>query len=164
MMNSAAPTILIVEDDLTFLNALASELRAAGWEVALASSVTEACNLLEDVPISLVLLDWNLSQGISQGGPATGAVVLRESRRLNPLVPVVVMSGERAFDVRTDAVLNEADSYLEKPFSMSLVVGHVSRWLKRCEDVQKATPSTTPLSPDAARGGTGLDLSSLLDN
>lgn len=167
-MNTTLSPILVVEDDEIFLNALSTELRGAGWDVLGASSVEEACRILRLERVSLVLLDWNLNNagGVSTGSfpsdGATGNVVLKVCRDVNPLIPVIVMSGERAFDVRTDAVLNEADSYLEKPFSMSLLVGHVSRWLKRCDATQKSGP--TPTDQDNHSPSEGPTISSLLDS
>ena len=150
-MNTSLLPILIVEDDEVFLNVLVTQLSGVGWEVRTATSVEQACQLLHQERMSLVLLDWNLSNASGGGGAATtGSVVIKTSREVDPLIPVIVMSGERAFDVRTDAVLHEADSYLEKPFSMSLLVGHVSRWLKRCD---------VPTAPTS-----NLSISSLLDN
>lgn len=160
-MNTSFTPILIVEDDAVFLNVLATELRSAGWDTIAAASATEACRLLESERVALVLLDWNLSNaGTSAGEKETGSVVLRACRAVDPLIPVIVMSGERAFDVRTDAMLNDADSYLEKPFSMSLLVGHVARWLKRRdEEGQASRHSQQEGDPPAG----GLSISSLLD-
>lgn len=160
-MNTSFAPILIVEDDAVFLNALATELRGAGWDTLAAASATEACRVLQHERVSLVLLDWNLSNaGGSAAEKETGSVVLRACRAVDPLIPVIVMSGERAFDVRTDAVLNDADSYLEKPFSMSLLVGHVARWLKR-RDEEKQPPRPVPQDGEPPAGG--LSISSLLD-
>jgi DNA-binding NtrC family response regulator len=157
-MNASFAPILIVEDDEVFMNLLATELRGAGWDTLTATSAPEACRVLQQEHVSLVLLDWNLSKpGVPER--ETGSVVLKTCRAVDPLIPVIVMSGERAFDVRTDAVLNDADSYLEKPFSMSLLVGHVSRWLKRRDGEQ--TPRKSGRSDEPPPGG--LSISSLLD-
>ncbi len=162
-MNSSLHPILVVEDDEDFLSAISIELRGAGWDVIGAATVEEACRVLGRERVSLVLLDWNLNNaggGLSEG--ATGSVVIKTCRRVDAQIPVIVMSGERAFDVRTDAVLNEADSFLEKPFSMSLLVSHVSRWLKRREADQPAEPGAKPGSEELPPGR--LTISSLLDN
>ena len=160
-MNPNFFPILIVEDDETFLNAIATELRGAGWNVLMATSVADACSCLQRERVSLVLLDWNLSNAGNLGVQGeTGSLVLKTCRQVDPSIPVIVMSGERAFDVRTDAVLNGADSYLEKPFSMSLLVGHVSHCLKRRED-QQAPSSSGKRDIDPPSGD--LTISSLLD-
>jgi DNA-binding response OmpR family regulator len=134
-------SVLIVEDDATLLDVLSIQLREAGLNVVTAASSGEACGLLERDKFSLVLLDWNLSaKKTGSEEDLTGKTVLKFCRAIAPLMPVIVMSGETAFDVRTDAVSNEADSFLAKPFSMNLLVAHVSRWLKRQESTNQ--PST----------------------
>jgi DNA-binding NtrC family response regulator len=60
-----------------------------------------------------------------------GSDVLAFCRRLYPLLPVVVMSGSPKVDVRTDALSQGADSFIQKPFSNSLMAQHIRFLLQR---------------------------------
>jgi CheY-like chemotaxis protein len=62
---------------------------------------------------------------------ATGGTVLKRCREIDPLMPVIVITGVTAFDVQTDAIMREADSFFQKPFSYLLLINHVGRWMKR---------------------------------
>jgi DNA-binding NtrC family response regulator len=55
---------------------------------------------------------------------------------LDPWLPVIVWSGYDTMDVRTDAVLAEADSFLAKPFSLALLANHLRHWLNRARASQ----------------------------
>ncbi|MEA2715331.1 MAG: two-component system, response regulator RegA [Candidatus Parcubacteria bacterium] len=119
--------VLIVEDQKEFLDVVKTSLESCGISCATAASVDEALATLAIEPVALVLLDWRLKQG---EGEANGVHLLRFCKKLNPLMPVIVMSGQE-FDVRTDAVLAQVDSFLLKPFSMTLLFNHISCWLAR---------------------------------
>src|ERR1035441_9120145 len=129
--------ILIVDDDDDYLDLLRSHLVWAGIPCAVARNVEEACALLISEGFDLLLLDWKLEKttltNLGQG--RTGAEVLRLSRELYPLMPVIVMTSipTSVLDVRTDALLAEADSFLEKGFSRALMAAHIQRWFKRSE-------------------------------
>lgn len=128
--DSASGRILIVEDDPELLDIISTSLQHAGFEVVAVNSTKAACAVLKKQSIALVLLDWNLTDPIT-GMRGTGSSVLKLCRAIHEFTPVIVMSGEKGLDVRTDAVLEAADSFLAKPFSMGLLVTHVRRWLHR---------------------------------
>ena len=77
-----------------------------------AASVAEALAALQNHRVALTVLDWGLDR--------CGSEVLRESKTLYPQMPVIVMSG-RPYDVRTDAIVGQADTFLMKPFSATVL-------------------------------------------
>jgi DNA-binding response OmpR family regulator len=123
--------ILIVDDELDVRNMIIKCLEREGIATVTAASVEEAIAVIRSNKVALTLLDWGLD------GPmdSSGSQVLRVCRELCPLMPVIVMSG-LGLDVRTDAVIEQADGFLAKPFSNSVIRSHVNWWLKRL----KATP------------------------
>jgi ActR/RegA family two-component response regulator len=52
-------------------------------------------------------------------------------------MPVIVMSG-RPYDVRTDAIVGQADAFLAKPFSATVLKSQVGQLLERAEGVRNA--------------------------
>jgi len=123
--------ILIVDDEEDVRNMISECLQREGIASVTAASAEEAIAVIRSNKIALTLLDWGLDGSLDSGG----SEVLRVCREFCPLVPVIVMSG-RGLDVRTDAVIEQADGFLEKPFSNSVIKSHVTWWLKRI----KATP------------------------
>ncbi len=123
--------ILIVDDEPEVRKIIVECLEREGIASVTAASVEEAIAVIRSKKIALTLLDWGLRGQLD----SSGSEVLRVCRELCPLMPVIVMSG-LGLDVRTDAVIEQADGFLEKPFSNSVVRSHVNWWLKRL----KATP------------------------
>jgi two-component system, response regulator RegA len=124
--------LLLVEDDQSQCDVYKAALESEHLTVVVARSSNDACALLENGNFHLTLLDWGLSEcRKSTNEDPTGATVLKRCREIDPHLPVIVMSGLISVDVRSDSLLNQADSYLQKPFSMGLLWHHVSRWLER---------------------------------
>jgi DNA-binding NtrC family response regulator len=111
-------------------------LETKGINCITAATVDEACSVLKREKVSLILLDWKLKEA---GAVRTGGEILKFCREANPLMPVIVMTGltPGEIDVRTDAVMAEADGFLQKPFSATVLTGHIERWLKRQHSVQE---------------------------
>jgi DNA-binding NtrC family response regulator len=124
--------ILIVDDDADVRNMLAKCLEREGIASVTAASVEEAIAVIRSTKIALTLLDWSLHGPLD----SSGSEVLRVCREFCPLMPVIVMSG-LGLDVRTDAVIEQADGFLEKPFSVSVISSHVNWWLKRLKGTPK---------------------------
>jgi len=132
---SDKPLILVVEDEEDMRELVISALAADGLECITAASVAEAIAALQGNRIALTVLDWGLDR--------CGAEVLREINQHCPQVPVIVMSG-RPYDVRTDAIVGQADAFLAKPFSATVLRNQVLRLLRRAEDYAQAMLPKNP--------------------
>jgi DNA-binding response OmpR family regulator len=125
-------SVLVVDDDPEMLMILEHTLTHEGYTVVAASSAGQAMERVRSRPIALVLLDWDLVRGKSRPDePDTGSAVLRACREVNLLLPVIVMSGNQRLDARTDALMQNADSFLQKPFSVDMLARHVRFWMQR---------------------------------
>ena len=94
-------TVLLVEDDDKFRTQLAQYLRDEGFQIVEANSSSEACALIRERKVSLVVLDWDLHKvNSSPEDPSTGLKVLQTCHEVDALLPVVVMSGAQDLDVR----------------------------------------------------------------
>jgi len=128
-MTAPAPaltrTILVVEDEESIAQAVATRLRSEGFSVAVASdgpSGVDACTRLRP---DLVVLDLMLP-GLD------GLDVCREIQRRRP-VPVLMLT---ARDSESDLVVGlgvGADDYLTKPFSARELVARVHALLRRVD-------------------------------
>jgi DNA-binding response OmpR family regulator len=133
------PLILVVEDEADTRELVICTLAADGLACISAASVAEAIAALQNNRIALTVLDWGLDR--------CGAEVLREMNQHCPQVPVIVMSG-RPYDVRTDAIVGQADAFLAKPFSATVLRNQVLRLLRRTED---HAPAMLPRNPEDIR-------------
>jgi DNA-binding response OmpR family regulator len=128
-MNSNAPAaqtdqpmILVADDDADTRQVLTSTLSSSGCSCATATSVGEAITALNNDRFKLMILDWGLDRCESE--------VIRVAKRLSPQMPVLVMSGP-PFDVRTDAVMEEAEAFLPKSFSCIVLSKQATQLMNR---------------------------------
>ncbi|MCO5949257.1 sigma-54-dependent transcriptional regulator [Mucilaginibacter flavidus] len=100
--------ILIVEDDLTFVQLLQGFLQKQGHEILAAPNIKGGLKLIAQHPFDLLLLDYRLPDGI-------GLDVLIKERETGSVVPVIIMTSFN--DVRTavKAIQSGAFDYITKP-------------------------------------------------
>ena len=116
-------TILVVEDEESFVEALQVGLRKEGFRVEVARDGMEALARFETVKPDLVLLDVMLPK-------VSGLDVCRQlrSRSKVPIIMVTARSGE------VDTVVGlevGADDYVAKPYSIREVVARIRAVLRR---------------------------------
>lgn len=112
--------ILIVEDDLFISDMLCEALVKEGFGVARAFSGTEAVMMLEKERPDLILLDLMLP-GMS------GEEVLKKTDG----VPVIVLSAKSRTNDKVKLLLEGADDYMTKPFSMDELMARIAVQLRR---------------------------------
>jgi two-component system, OmpR family, response regulator RegX3 len=115
--------VLVVEDEESYRQALASGLGREGFIVEVAADGVEALRLFAEDPPHIVLLDM-LLPGMH------GIEVCRRMRRLAP-VPIVMVS---AVDSELDVVLGlelGAAGYVTKPFRLRELVARMQAILRR---------------------------------
>ena len=107
--------LLIVEDDEVTRSFLAENLEADGFAVACASGAAEGVRAIEVRHPALVLLDLRLEQG-------HGLELLDRVRcadgigsRIDPELPILVISGRASEADRVRGFARGADDYLVKP-------------------------------------------------
>src|SRR4051794_31333654 len=131
-MDTGTHSVLVVEDDERTAAFVADNLKADGFRVAIASDAGEAVRAIEVRRPDLVLLDLAL-----QGG-SSGLDVLDRVRcadgvgtRIDPMLPVIVLSGRAAETDRVRGFARGADDYLTKPFFYAELIARVRAVLRR---------------------------------
>jgi len=125
--------LLIVEDDEVTRSFLAENLEADGFAVACASGAAEGVRAIEVRHPALVLLDLRLEQG-------HGLELLDRVRcadgigsRIDPELPVLVITGRASEADRVRGFARGADDYLVKPFHYGELLGRVHAVLRRAQ-------------------------------
>lgn len=122
-MTSTALTILLVEDEASFVEALTIGLRREGFEVAVATDGAEALAMFDDVQPDLVLLDVMLPK-------VTGIDVCRELRTRSS-VPIIMVTAKGS-EIDTVVGLEVgADDYVTKPYRLRELVARIRAVLRR---------------------------------
>jgi len=127
-----SPTsLLVVEDDEATRAFLAENLAADGFKVATASGAGEGVRAIEVRNPSLVILDLLLEDG-------SGLQVLDRVRsadglasRIDPDLPVIVLSGRSGDADRVRSFTRGADDHLSKPFLYQELLARVRALLRR---------------------------------
>jgi two-component system response regulator AtoC len=113
---------LLVDDDNDFLSGLAEITKQEGFEVALASSLTEARECMARGPVDLVVVDLMLPDG-------KGIGLLKELKDTTGS-DVIIVSGMATVDSAIEALRLGALDYLTKPLDlrrMKAVLANVVR-------------------------------------
>jgi two-component system response regulator RegX3 len=122
-MTTNTSTVLLVEDEEAFIDALTVGLRREGFEVETARDGAEALDRFDDVKPDLVLLDVMLPT-------VSGIDVCRELRRRTD-VPIIMVTAKAA-EIDTVVGLEVgADDYVTKPYRLRELVARMRAVLRR---------------------------------
>ena len=129
--------ILLIEDDRNMAMGLVFNLQSEGFEVIhCLDGETGLAAMMAD-PFDLLVLDWMLPG-------ADGLEVLRELRRKNVSLPVLLLTARDTKEDIVEGLDSGADDYLAKPFDLNILLARIrsllrSRaWLSQKEAVKEA--------------------------
>jgi DNA-binding response OmpR family regulator len=127
-------SILIVEDDVPTRTFLADNLTADGYDLLVASSLRDALRTLEYHHVDLAVVDVGLPDG-------SGLELLRKVReaggsgaRLDPRLPLLVLSGRSAETDRIRGFERGCDDFLPKPFAYGELRLRIAALLRRARE------------------------------
>jgi DNA-binding response OmpR family regulator len=157
--------LLLLEDDEATAAFLSDNLAADGFRVVCASGAREGWNALELRSPDLLLLDLGLPDG-------SGLDLLDRLRaadgmgsRVDPALPVIVLSGRASELDRVRGLARGADDYMAKPFSYPELVARIRAVLRRADGrsargvVRVGELAIDPLSREVTLAGQPVHLS-----
>ena len=116
--------VLVVDDEPSLAELLASVLRYEGWEIRTASDGTSAVRTARDFRPDAVVLDIMLPD-------FDGLEVLRRVRAELPHVCVLFLTARDAVEDRVAGITAGGDDYVTKPFSLEEVLARLRGLLRR---------------------------------
>jgi two-component system nitrogen regulation response regulator NtrX len=102
-------TILVVDDEKSVRDSIKMILEYEKYDVLFAENGAKALTALKENSIDAVFLDIKMPSGMD------GIEALREMKKIEPEVPVVMISGHGTFDTAVEATKLGAFDYLPKP-------------------------------------------------
>lgn len=101
-------TVLLVDDEVEYLDVLVKRLRKRKLSLLSASSGEEALRLVQEHPVDVAVLDVKMPgmDGIS---------VLKEIKKINPSIEVLMLTGHANVEVALEGMALGAFDYLMKP-------------------------------------------------
>ncbi|MDQ3311036.1 MAG: response regulator transcription factor [Actinomycetota bacterium] len=132
------PTVLVVEDERSFVEALQIGLAREGFDVAVAVDGVEALEQFEAQQPDVVLLDVMLPR-------ISGIDVCRQIRKFSqvPIIMVTAKGGEIDTVVGLEV---GADDYVTKPYRIRELVARIRAVLRRAEGDASGEIPTTALT------------------
>src|SRR6478609_7554114 len=118
------PRILIVEDEMEMARGLQYNLQARGYEVILAADGETGYRTALAQRPDLLLLDVMLPK-------RDGYDVCRALRKVDPALPVLMLTARGGEDDLVLGLKLGADDYLRKPFSVAELVARIDALLRR---------------------------------
>ena len=119
-----AGRILVVDDEPSITDAVATALRYEGYEVDEASNGRDAlAAVMRDEP-DLVVLDWMLPD-------IPGIEVGRRMRERGFKTAILFLTAKEAVENKVEALRAGGDDYVTKPFSLAELVARVQAILRR---------------------------------
>ena len=104
--------VLVVDDEVDFLETLVNRLRRRKLEAEGASSGEEALELMKGKHFDVVVLDIKMPGGLD------GIETLREIRRIGPLTEVILLTGHASLETSIEGMKLGAFDYLLKPVKL----------------------------------------------
>jgi two-component system OmpR family response regulator len=125
-VSTNAQRILVVDDEPSIVDAVATALRYEGFEVEEASSGRAALSSVIEREPDLVVLDWMLPdlEGIEVG---------RRLRERGYKCAVLFLTAKDATENKVEALRAGGDDYVTKPFSLAELVARVQAILRRTQ-------------------------------
>jgi two-component system, OmpR family, response regulator len=151
--------VLVVDDEPTLTELLASVLRYEGWDVRTAGDGSSAVQVAREFRPDAVILDVMLPD-------ADGIQVLRRLRAEQPQVCVLFLTARDAVEDRVAGITAGGDDYVTKPFSLEEVLARLRGLLRRSGAAARRAGSELALADltmdedarEVRRGGALIDL------
>jgi len=117
----ASRKVLIVEDDAAMAQMCAKLVRRRGHLAVIAATSQEALTILRDASdVDVVLSDIQMPS-------MSGIELLLQLRRMDPHLPIILMTGYANVVSATEALALGAADFLSKPFNASTLIGSLER-------------------------------------
>jgi len=123
-MSAGKKRILIVDDSANTLEVLKRNLTAADYQVFTAPGVSEAIEILEQMPLDLVITDLKMPN-------ISGMDLVRHIRENFRDTEVMMITGYPSIEGAVEAVKTGAEEFLAKPFTEVELLSAVERVLDK---------------------------------
>src|SRR5438045_8409253 len=116
--------ILVVDDEPSIVDAVATALRYEGFEVREEGTGRGAMSAVADFEPDLVVLDWMLPD-------LEGVEVGRRLRERGFKTAILFLTAKDAVENKVEALRAGGDDYVTKPFSLAEIVARIQAVLRR---------------------------------
>jgi len=112
--------VLLVDDEVDFLDTLSERMRTRGMEVATSSSGAEALKKVEQESFDVIILDL-MMPGVD------GLEALKVLKEKKPELQVILLTGHATIEKGIEAMKLGAMDFLEKPADLSQLTEKIKK-------------------------------------
>ena len=123
-------TILIVDDEISYLKLLRAILEEEGYEVATAKTGSDAIDIFENSDIDLLVTDMIMPE-------MDGLQLLDAVRSGRPDIPVIIMTAHGSVEKAVEAMQKGAFTYIQKPIDSDSLLVFITKALNLSRVVQE---------------------------
>ena len=123
---SRSQQVLVVDDEPSIVDAVATALRYEGFDVQVATTGRSALTAAQEAPPDLIVLDIMLPD-------LDGLEVTRRLRADGIKVPILFLTARDSIDDKLAGLAIGGDDYVTKPFSLAEVVARTRAILRRTQ-------------------------------
>ena len=128
--------VLLVDDEVEFLDTLSERMRARGMNVVTSSTSSEALKKVEKESYDVIILDL-MMPGVD------GLETLKVLKEKNPDLQIILLTGHATVEKGIEAMKLGAMDFLEKPADISKLTEKIKKaQAKRMLIVEKKTEET----------------------
>jgi CheY-like chemotaxis protein len=125
------PKVLVVDDDLAHQKLMRLISDHLTIDVHLASTSSEALNLLREDSFDIILMDWRMP--VTDGLKCT--LQIRELQEAQGhRVPIIAVTAHALTGDRERCLEAGMDDYLSKPFTLDQLQDKIQEWMKRTRE------------------------------
>jgi len=143
--------ILVVDDETDFLETILARLKKRKLDATGVTSGEAAVNLLKNQLFDVVLLDVKMPGGMD------GIEALREIKRIQPLVEVVLLTGHASIETSIEGMKQGAFDYLLKPMKLEELLSKMAEAFekksKHDKKIREAVIEDLKHKPDSTMKG-----------
>ena len=114
MPTTDKPNILIADDQRDVREALRLLLKSEGWDCVPVEGPAQAIEAMRRQRFDVALVDLNYTRDTTSG--AEGLELLRDLKKIDETVPVVVMTAWGTINLAVEAMQHGAGDFIEKPW------------------------------------------------
>ena len=111
--------LLLVDDEVGYLDVLAKRLTHRGFKVTTASSGAEAIRALRYWEFDLAVVDLKMED-------MDGIEVLKVLKKMDPALQVIILTGHGSERAARDGIAHGAFDYLIKPIGLDPLIARIS--------------------------------------
>ncbi|MDJ0907929.1 MAG: response regulator transcription factor [Woeseiaceae bacterium] len=136
--------LLVIEDDETLRQSLATKLGDEGFAVEQAGDGREGLYFSLEYPVDLAIIDLGLPE-------MSGLDIIRKVREDGKTYPILILTARDRWQDKVDGLSAGADDYVVKPFHYEEVSARVNALLRRAGGWASSVLSAGPVTLDMSR-------------